>query len=193
MTTSGKRWRDMVLGLVFTAIILWGGWHFLTWAATTILSLEQEVAKAAVVACGAVTIAVLTTAWSQRANKLRDIREAHRPSKVQAYNLFMDFVVDLLKGIKTDTPVVSPQGELSPKHVELWFAFKRDLIVWAGPKVITEYLAFESLSKEDPADALRRVDALLRAMREDLRNSNRGLQSGDLIRLFLKPEDRGKF
>lgn len=177
----------MALSVMLLALIVWGCWYGLSWAATTFLSLEKDVARAVVGAAGAIFVSVLTAVLSQRSNKMREIAEAHRPSKVKTYEMFMAFLVDRLKGAKKGE--VFDANSLDDKFLDQWFAFKQGLIVWASPTVIAEYLSMERMS--DPS-MLMRTDALLRAMRQDLGNSNKGLARGDVMRLFLKPEDHGK-
>ena len=192
MARTDQDLKQVAVGAATFAVLCWLGWHLVSWVATTFLSLEKDVAKAIVAAAGAILVASITAFVSQRANKLRDIAESHRPAKTENYVRFMDLLVDKLKKAHDGSNQAGVGDEMSGKELDQFFTFKRDLVVWADPRVIQEFLKFEASSSVGGKGILLTVDSLLRAMRADLGNKNAGLRSGDLVKLFLKHEDHHK-
>lgn len=146
--------------------------------------MDGQVLAAIVAAGGTVFGAVATVVYSQRRSKDRELAEAHRPQKVKVYDAFLTMTVDEMKNAKKGKGVA-----ITSRLIERMFSFKRDLLVWGSPRVIRAYRDFEA-SPEDEGAKLKimRVDRILREIRADLGNSNRGLRKGALIQLFLTEE-----
>ena len=124
--------------------------------------------------------------YGQWRTRLREIAEAHRPKKIELYQKFMDEYVRILRESREGRLQIADQGgEPSEEFKEFYFSFNRDLILWGSAGVIRAWGRFVGLGIQDPAGVLSRVDALLKEIRADLGNSNRGLSKGDLIKLFL--------
>ena len=149
----------------------------------TLRSLDPEVLAAIIATVGTVVAAVGTVVYSQARTKQKEIAEAHRPQKVKVYSAFMDALVDLLRKTK--------RGELDniaedEDFVERFLHFKRDLIVWGSPGVISAYREFEDRALEGSArQRVLRMDKILREIRKDLGNKTWNLQHGALIQMFL--------
>ncbi len=138
---------------------------------------------AAIIAAVASVLAVI---YSQKKNKEREISEAHRPQKIEIYQKFMnDLVLKTLKPNKGDKPNIS-ENDLE----EFFYKFTSEIIVWGSPGVIKAFEKFRRHSNPKQTQILLVVDEILREIRIDLGNSNKGLKNGDLIRLFIKdPEN----
>jgi hypothetical protein len=168
-------------GLIFALFLL------LRQILLQIASLDPNVAAAIIAAL----TAVFSVLYSQWQNKKKEIAESHRAEKVDLYKEYMKVTFGLLYSTK--------KGTLDPKHPSdemerQFFDIKRDLIVWASPRVVSLFGDFTRAAHgKEPKDILLLMDDLLRAIRSDLRVSNRGLGRGDLIKMFLSdPESLDK-
>lgn len=187
-----KKHSDKLIGLVTLIIILataYGVFAFFHWLFMGVIGLDAKVAAAIIAACTTVIVSVLTVVYTQQNTKSREIDNSHRPQKMEIYKRFMDEVVVNLLKAKKENKVDSP--EFKKKLEEDFFSFTGDIIVWGSPTVIRAYTEFRSsgTSLEDSESSshkiLLKIDNLFQAMRKDLGNSNWGLNSGDLIKLFL--------
>ena len=79
-------------GLVAALALLVGAGYLLVWIVESVLALQKEVAVAIVAGFAAVVGTVLTVVLTNRANKLREIAEAHRPEKMKVYDKYMRFL-----------------------------------------------------------------------------------------------------
>lgn len=143
-----------------------------------ISSVSPNVAAALITAVAAIVGVLLT----QRANKEKEVAEAHRSAKVEVYRRFMNFVtaVTCSKGSKLE-------DRLGPDFEREFMEFTSELVVWGSPKVLQKFAAWRVAAQASKTpEPLLAVDDLLQAIREDLRNSNKGLKRGHLIGLYLR-------
>ncbi len=92
-----------------------------------------------------------------------------------------------------DESVDTSSESFAKEFEEFFITFTRDLIVWGSPNVIKAYENFKLGSLTSGTNAVLLVDDILREIRSDLGNSNRGIKRGDLIKLFLKdPQELDK-
>ena len=155
-------------------------------AITTVVAriggVDAKITAAIIAACATVIVSVVTVVYNQRRSKVREIAESHRPQKIEIYKQFMDkAVVDLLRASKEKR---IETAEFQKDLQELFFKFTGDVIVWGSPGIIKAYSSFRG-SKEGDQNILLKLDDMLREIRKDIGNSNRGLNKGDLIALFL--------
>jgi hypothetical protein len=165
-----------VYGLVLVSELLW----------SILLSIDKEIAATIIATSGTVLVAVGTLIYSQRHSKERDLAEAHRAKKAEIYNEFMRVIVDVLKKSKARDPSLP---SLPEDLQEFFYSFTRDSIVWASPNIIQSWYRFKKGSVAGSTEVLLLVDDILRDIRKDLGNSNKGLQRGHLIRLFVSDAD----
>ena len=124
--------------------------------------------------------------YVQWQSKSRDIAQSHRPSKIELYNK----IFDLVDHFQNNHEQIK-EGEVSV-HIKTEMAkLNRGLLIWGSPEVIRAWLAFRTTAQAD-GNVLVAVDAMYRAIRTDLGNSNFGLARGDLIRIGLKDPNEWK-
>ncbi|MDE2976142.1 MAG: hypothetical protein OXU63_01325 [Acidobacteriota bacterium] len=80
--------------------------------------------------------------------------------------------------------------------LERFMPFKKALLVWASPKMIETWDAFEVAGSDpeamkDARATMLRLDDILRAMRSDLGHDDSALPRGKLVSLILVAEERG--
>ena len=175
-------------GILAVAFLVIGGLWFATkYLFLSFKELDSDVASAIVAASAAGFVSVLTIVYSQRRVKEREIAEVHRPHKVKVYGSFMEMTFKALRTVQS-----SPNRSISPKMVDAMRDFKRDLLIWGSPNVITAYLGWEAQATEKAEKGIVAWDHLLREFRKDLGNSNWGLAEGDLIKVILTKEASDK-
>ena len=139
-----------------------------------ILSLDKEVATAIIATSGTILAAVGAVVYGQSRAKLRDIIEAHRPKKIEAYKRFMELIMKVLRQTKKDDNFVK-KGKFPKDMEDLFFNFQSDLIIWGSPKVIQAYHAFKAM--KNPGQILMVVDDVLQEIRKKDKD-NKGQQRG---------------
>lgn len=99
---------------------------------------------------------------------------------------------EILKSSKGGQPLLQ-DGKLRKDLEDQVFEFTKDLIVWGSPRVIKSYYNFRDTQNTD-VHIIVKLDEMLREIRRDLGNSNRGIKKGDLIKLFITdPEKMDEF
>ena len=130
--------------------------------------------------------AVLTVVLGQFASKGREIREAHRQKKNELYNSFLN---------TTKTIIKNGSGAVTEELIDKLRDFQSDLILYGSSSVIKSFEKWQlkaSSPEESDGAAFAELDNLYKSFRKDLGLSNRGLYGGDLIKLYLKPEEWSK-
>lgn len=130
-----------------------------------------------IVAAGTVLGAVWVATYNNRKASERVAQEANRAKKVEAYRTFMDVLVKVMGSVKSGQ-------DPNPALAEAFLTFTSDVVVYGNPKVV---MAFESWREahNNSQLALRRLDTLLRAVRSDLGESNKGIPRDSLLGLFI--------
>lgn len=120
--------------------------------------------------------------------KSREIREAHRPRKIQCYS---DFSVQLLEFLLTNSKLEPKQKAGAQKATELAIRnFTKEATLWASPAVIKAFNDFKESLTNPTIHPTVRFENLLRAFREDLGHTNSRLRSGELTATYVN--DRKK-
>ena len=130
-----------------------------------------------IVVAGTVLGSVWVATYNNRKASERVAQEANRAKKVEAYRTFMNVLLKAMGAVKGGQ-------DPNPVLAEAFQTFTSDVVVYGNPEVV---MAFESWreSTSDPKLALLRIDTLLRAIRSDLGESNKGIPIGALLGLFI--------
>lgn len=152
------------------------------WLWPSLTQLSDQVLAALVAASGTVLTAVATVLYSQKRAKDREIAEAHRASKVEIYQGFMEMLFDLLNATRKSQLA----DELGEEWVERIMILKRDLIVWGSPGIIRAWTKFEKQTESlSTRERIYLMGDILKEIRKDLGNSNWPMQRGDLVQMFI--------
>jgi hypothetical protein len=154
---------------------------FFRWFLGQVRHLEPNVAAALIVGL----VALFGYFYTQRQTKARELSEAHRKPKTEVYDAFFDVIDCFLH--KEGSQEIDPNN--LPKEVEELFAkLRRGLIVWGSVGAIKKWELFKGAAAGTGREAiiLLAMDDMLREIRKDLGNSNRGLKRGDLVKVFLR-------
>ena len=181
-----------ILSFLVSLAIIYGTYELLKIVLGLLSSIDKQVAAAIIAASGTVLAAVAAALYVQRRTREREIFEAHRPQKIEIYKQFMETVTNVLRKSKDENADTSSEA-LAKEYEDFFIDFTRDLIVWGSPNVIKAFENFRLGSTVSGTNAVLLVDDILREIRNDLGNSNRGINRGDLIKLFLKdPQELDK-
>jgi len=189
-----QKLKTVTLFVITLAAILgtgYGLFRFVHFLFSGIFSLEANLAAAIIATAATVIVSVFGIVINQQQLKNREIAESHRPQKIELYMEFMNNIIikTLQLTKKEGTDFLNNQDV--KKEMESFFQqFTGDLIVWGSPKVIKAYTNFRNFGEQP--QILLKLDDMLRAIRQDLGHSNRGIKKGDLICLFLSDPEKLK-
>tara|TARA_B110000503_G_scaffold59745_1_gene95151 strand:+ start:146 stop:700 length:555 start_codon:yes stop_codon:yes gene_type:complete len=163
----------LALLLIATAALLW-------WISSVFVELDQSTLAVFLAAL----LAFSGNWYSQYAISVRSVKEGHREQKVKVYTECIASFVKVHDFIKKE-----PTANL---HDQKWFlcemaAVNENLLLWGSSDAIISWRAYTNIAdnNEEPAIiALKGVDGFLRAMRDDLGFSNRGLGENELAILL---------
>lgn len=138
----------------------------------------------------AAAVALFGYTYNQRRTQARELADAHRPQKMEVYDHFLS-IVRFLQYSVTGEGVPKKRTDKENRELTAHFReFTRGLIEWGSPAVIKQWMAFRRVvTPKGSRELLFAMDDMLRAIRQDLGLSNRGLARGDLVKLFLKDPD----
>ncbi|HCG6851660.1 TPA: hypothetical protein NJ269_002503 [Vibrio parahaemolyticus] len=114
----------------------------------------------------------------------REIEEAHRQKKVEIYNDFLTLVSAFMQGTNHNNKKKLPNQQ---KIFDEFEKFQNGILLWGGPQVIQAFLDYRksSAGSQDSLTIFRHVDALYKALREDIGLSNEGLDQLELVQMYL--------
>ena len=139
-----------------------------------VLALLGAVLVGAMTVVGSVYVATLN---ARRARE-RVALEANRAMKTEAYHKFMGILIAAMNTARN--PQSSPQSKLKQAFID----FTRTAMIYGSPDVINAFQKWRDNS-DDPAKAVTLIDPMLRAMREDLGESNEGIAEHGLFGLLI--------
>src|SRR5205823_3670785 len=133
---------------------------------TALATLNTSVAASLVT--GSVTIvgSVLAVTLGRYLEKRKEVEAAFRERRLKTYEGFISTFMDLTSGKEQDQDLVSFLRQMN-----------KEMILWAGPKLLKAYIVFFRQTVLDPkaGKSFFILEDFYQAMREDLGHSNTGL------------------
>ncbi|WP_210330354.1 hypothetical protein [Aliikangiella sp. G2MR2-5] len=176
-----KKIGSILLGLIILAALVYGGYWIVVECIALLSKLQKEVLAALIGAMATVFAGIAAVIISQKQSKQRDIDESHRPKKVEIYKKFLDAVSGLMAAQNEN---VTKKGMTDQELVDYLVEFKSELLLWGSPLVIKRQLEFEEVSRKN-GNIFTAVNNLYKAIREDIGLSNKGLNSHELVKMYL--------
>ena len=178
-----KKKVSLVIGLAALAVIVYLTYALIAWLISSLDEINPSVGAAIIAGAATVFGSVLIASYNARRARERSAQEANRGEKARVYREFMDVVVRIMRNTKEG----KSDDELLPEGMEEFFYnFTSTVTVYGGPGVVKAFGDWRSASvSEEPGSALLKMDTLFRAMREDLGESNKGLDPNELVGLFI--------
>jgi hypothetical protein len=185
---SNKPQAGIWIGLLVLLVIGVGFYFFIVALIKLLSSTNSDLAKALIAGAVTITVTVLTVvigkAWEQRVAIRQDIRAKKVPVYEEQIRAFFAAMFAHKSGDDK-----SKQEELA----KAFMAFTEKLIVWGSPEVIKAWSEFRNHNWQDnkaPAEGFAKLELFMRAIRLDLGNKNEGLESGELMKLFINDYQR---
>lgn len=184
---------QVLLGLLTLVALAFLAFLAISFIWTGLTSVSPELLGPLLLSSGTVISVVITVVVGQFLQRRAGYEQAQRPTKVAVYERFMDTWFDLLQvgKVQSERKPIQPDD---PKAVGYMAQFARELILWGSAKVLTSYSHFTARvrvqTSAKSADTLFDFEKVLIAMRSDLGHSNRGIEKGDVLRLFVTDIDR---
>jgi hypothetical protein len=172
----------IIISLIATALMIYLACLLIQWFISVISSINPSVGAAIVAGSATIFGSVLIASYNLRMAREKMAIEANRSKKSEVYMAFMDQIVQVMRNTKA-----GKEGDevLPPDIQEFFYKFTSTIVVYGGPKVIQAYAEWRSASSSDSKSSILFIDKLFRAMREDLGESNSGLDENELSGLFV--------
>ncbi|MBJ7297130.1 MAG: hypothetical protein JHC73_12620 [Dolichospermum sp.] len=186
MNHSQQKPVNLFVSLVTVILLGIGLYYFISALIDKLNSINSDLGKAIITGGVTVSIAVLTLVigklWEQQVKIQQDIREKKIPVYEKQIEIFFSLIF------------AGKNGDNQPTQEELGKAFQlftEKLIIWGSPEVIQAWSEFKlyDWQNSDSLEGFLKVEALLRAIRKDLGNSNSNLAVGDISKLFINDFD----
>jgi len=158
--------------LVLLGYLIWLGYRFLE---TNYALLQPETKAFIIVLLAAVLLALFVAGYVFRSGQRMNDKAVH-PEKAIVYKSFIDI---WQAGIKTGVPIREEDDLQSA------------MTLWAGGKVLSEYLKLHRILDQKPAQLdqiIKQVEKVILEIRTDIGSGNRGVLSGDILKLLSKNE-----
>ena len=181
-----QRFKTFVLGLVGLSLLLAlaGGIGWLVYQFFQYISaVPKELGAALVAGATTILVATATVMIGRYYERRKELDALYRDKKTEIYDEFLREFFGLFFN-SGEAKSETTEKDLVPFLRE----FTRKLILWSGPEVIEAFVAWKDhLGKGVPdAQSIFLTEAFLKAIRSDLRHSNKGLRKGFFAKLFLK-------
>jgi hypothetical protein len=170
-----------LLGLALVAVVLVGGFFAIRAAVGFLTSASPQLGSAIIGAGGLVAVALVANVWSKQLEHRRQIQEEQRKKKAEVYEEFMGFWFGVLTGNESEE---DPSG-FQTKVQNYIRGFTHKLAAWGSEAFLKEYGIFKERIKHDTGGAILAFEKVLLAIRTDLGYNNKGLDRGDLLKIFL--------
>lgn len=195
-----RKWLAAAVALAAVVALLFGLWWVGASLVTMLRTIDAEIAAAIVSGLAAVTIAIATTWLGRSLQRRTDARRGQQEKRVPVYE---EFVKGVLQSMGISSSGKARKGRIDEQHAHRVLSeFTEKAIVWGSDDVLKAWIAFRTAGQQPEEygnKILLIMEELFLAMRKDLGLSNRGLDRGDLLRLFindfdpalLEPEEKG--
>lgn len=178
----GKENMGAILAIFVAGLVVYICWVVFTHFLGFLENANPSVASAVIGTMATLLAAFWTNLYVQRQVKLREIEEAHRPRKTEIYEKFLNV---LSRQLAASNPLVETTALGEDELLKYFLELQTQLLLWGSPEVIKAFQSFKSGSSSEKHPLIG-VDKLLRAIRHDIGLSNQGLDSHELVKMYLK-------
>ena len=210
MASPGTQRRDTIIGLLIVLVVAAGlivaGVFILRATQDFFTSASPQLGSAVIGTGGLVFVAVIANFGTKIYERRQQIQAEQRAKKAEVYSEFMRFWFRLLTGdddeegerddeaatgedqAANDSEAGEEQPEEFQNEIEAYLrGFTYQLVTWGSEPFLRNYVAFkrgivEGSGKSD--DHLLAFEKVLLEIRRDLGFKNKGLNRGDLLKVF---------
>ena len=176
-----KEKLSLTIGFVIILLIGYAGYEILLKIVDSMQDINATVGVALIAGTTTIISSVYIASYNSRKAKEKVSFEAHREKKAEIYNDFLEIIIQIMKNTKKG----KEGDDVLPDNIEEFFyKFTAKITVYGGAGVLKAYSNWRSSSfkKENHINS---IDILLREMRLDLGESNKGIQKNDLVGLYI--------
>ena|SRR5438105_1437316 len=171
---------SICLGFAMIVAVLYAVYRLLSFLIGALAVLPTTIAAALVT--GSITIigSVVAVALGRYLEKTKEVQAAFRERRLKTYEGFISVFMELTSGKQQTEDLVSFLRQVN-----------KEMILWAGPKLLKAYIAFfkQSVIDAKAGKTFFALEDFYRAIREDLGHSNTGLDRGDILALLIKLDE----
>jgi len=178
----GKESVGTILAFFVTGLAVYICWVVLTRFIGFLENANPSVASAVIGTMATLLVAFWSNLYVQRQVKLREIEDAHRPKKTEIYQQFLNV---LSRQLAANNPLVDTTALSEDELLKYFLELQTQLLLWGSPEVIKAFQSFKAGSSSEKHPLIG-VDKLLRAIRSDIGLSNQGLDSHELVKMYLR-------
>lgn len=179
---KAKKYIRVMFGSLILIVLAYGLYQLGSEMILLLSKIQKEVLVALIGAIATISVGITVVIITQKQSKQREIEESHRPKKIEIYKKFLDAVSGQMANQNEN---VSKKGMTEQELVDYLVEFKTELLLWGSPSVIKNQLEFEKVSSEN-GNVFTAMDNLYKAIREDIGLSNKGLNSHELVKIYLR-------
>lgn len=174
-----------LLGLILLAAIGYGLYEILRMGLTALAGLDKGVKAAIVAASATILVSVITVVIGNVYASRVQIQKENRDRKIPVYEDLFTFFFRFMNQEKS--------GEVVGEREFAQFSeqFNRQFMVWGSDDVVSAYVKWrmfitdEKKQQLEPQENLFLFEDLVYAIRKDLGHTNKGLNTGDILSLFV--------
>ena len=185
--SSQTSWIYTLIGFLLLLVIVAAIYFVFRAVLDFLTAAAPQLGSAVIGTAGLIFVAVIANIGAKYLERGQQVQQEQRARKAEIYEEFMAFWFKLLTEDEKEDEVEVPESQ---KEIESYVrGFTHKLVAWGSEPFLKEYGAFKENIKHNTDDALLSFEKVLLEIRTDLGYSNKGLQSGDLLKVFL--EERG--
>lgn len=171
--------RSALLFLTLTTGTVWLVYWLLRNAGLYLSSVPKELAAALVAGMVTVLVATLTIVVGKYFERKKELDALYRDKKTEIYDDFLKRFFQIFH---------SPGSDKSEDLVAYLRDFSRKTLLWSGPEVVENFLAWKAYAASGKVDArmIFIIEDFILSIRRDLRHSNRGIRKGIFARMLLR-------
>ena len=159
------------------------------WVAVS--TLPAAVVAPTAVASLTVMVSVFSVLVTTQRSRASEIEKDHRRQKIPVYEEFLDFMFRVLLAGNTGR---EPPSE--DEMIKFFSDFTGKITLWGGPELVKAWNEVRAMGPSSASDdgavdtsMILAWERLLFAIREDIGHSTKGLDKGDILRLFINDLD----
>jgi hypothetical protein len=180
MKRSIPTWFSSVLGAVVLLAVGYGLYRLIALAITSFATLQPTVSATLITGFVTVTTSVSAVVIGRYFEKRKEVEEAFRERRLKTYSEFLSTFMNL-------TPDTTKEN---PELVPFFRNMHKEMILWAGPKLLKAYISFLGQMGDPLAGkSFYMLEDFYMAIRYDLGHSNSGLARGDILSLVIKRDE----
>ncbi len=180
MKTSIPTWFSSVLGFVVALAVGYGLYRLISLAITSFAALHPSVSATLITGFVTITASVSAVVIGRYFEKRKEVEEAFRERRLKTYDGFLSTFMNLTSDPKKENPDLVP----------FFRNMNKEMILWAGPKLLKAYISFlYEMSDPLAGKSFYLMEDFYTAIRYDLGHSNKGLARGDILSLVIKRDE----